>query len=136
MSLLTIKKVTEIELLEKASNFDYFCFYSEDNYLIYNNNRVVGFLCGKYNNLNNDLFIEIVELHTKGKGLGKVLVKELFNQLNLNSISGKVLYEDNHRPYYFWKSVGADIEDKLSEYVNKKDSELPFSILNPLLVLV
>lgn len=120
-----IKKVNEKELINVGNRFEYLSFSGIHNFLIYKDNKIIGFVCGELKE-NGNLFIDLIEVLNKGCGLGRQVIYELFKQLKLETISGTVLYESNHRPFYFWKSLGADID--FNTYLNHVKSDYYFNL--------
>lgn len=61
--------------------------------------------------------MEMIEVIEKEQGHGTAIIKFLFRHFNLESMNGHVLFEDNMRPYYFWSSLGAEMQaDNEAEY--------------------
>lgn len=75
-------------------------------YAIYNDEKVVAYLSG-YNH-SSELEIKMIEVLSKEQGTGTSIINWLFESLPIERIIGRILKEE--RSYYFWDSLGAEID--------------------------
>lgn len=79
--------------------------------------------------LENPLYIEMIEVIDKEKGIGTQVVRFLFKELNLNEIFGEVMRTTSERPYYFWESLGAEFECHIDDAFDS-GYKIPFCLDN------
>lgn len=115
---MEIRKATQQEIKE-TSHRKYHPKYPP--YLIQEEGETIAYLWT--HSLDCVLEIDFFEVIYKGRGNGKHIIQELFNTLNVCCIKGRVLRSEEETAYWFWKSLGADVED-ISEY--GKDDEVSF----------
>lgn len=60
---------------------------------------------------NKYCLMDKIEVLEKRKGHGTAIIRYLFEKLNVQVMFGTVMQEMGGRPYYFWKSLGAEIDD-------------------------
>lgn len=86
-------------------------------YLIKENDQIIGYLFAEKHDTHS-LYIEFIEIvdDLKENGYGTKVVKSLFDEFNVNYLTGTVMVDDGHRAYYFWVSLGADLSVSPDEY--------------------
>ena len=99
------------EEIKKTSHCIYHPKYPP--YSIQEEGETIGYLWTR--SLDCVLEIDFFEVIHKGRGDGKYIIQELFNTLNICCIKGRILRSEEEMAYWFWKSLGADVED-ISEY--------------------
>lgn len=55
--------------------------------------------------------LEKIEVLQKRNGHGTAIIHFLFEEFDIKSMYGTVMQEMGGRPYYFWQSLGAEIDD-------------------------
>ena len=60
-------------------------------------------------------FIEICEQY-KGEGFGTTVVQSIFEWFDINFLEGTILDDGHLCAYYFWLSLGAEIDCIMNEY--------------------
>lgn len=69
----------------------------------------------------NQLFMEKIEVFKKREGHGTAIVHFLFDEFNLDGISGIVMQEMGGRPYRFWQNLGAEISDEYYFWLEREN---------------
>lgn len=100
------------QLVKMPENHDYVeMSYSPGNgegyAVLGENNARVGYVWIEMED--NNAYIEMIEVFDKGNGHGTNIIKFLFEQYNLSEMSGSVKHDYDATPYFFWLSMGADI---------------------------
>lgn len=82
-------------------------YYNEEHlYVVKEDEKEVAYLSFLIND-DNTMYLYMIEVIEKGKGIGRNIIKHLINYYSLESIKGFVL--DEKRAYIFWRSLGAEI---------------------------
>lgn len=69
--------------------------------------------------VNDSLYIQFIEVvdEFKGEGIGTDVVLSLFDQFNVDVLTGNIMIDPNYSAYYFWDSLGSDIDISLDDYI-------------------
>ncbi|GAB6431429.1 hypothetical protein bcgnr5372_46350 [Bacillus luti] len=101
--MLSIEKLSK----DGIENSQYKKHYDEENlYIIKENGKQIAYISFKMKDATT-MWLYMIEVIEKGKGLGKNIIKFLSNHFSLDRIEGFVLCEK--RAHLFWESLGADV---------------------------
>lgn len=104
-------------------------------YIILNDDDTVLGYVWTITNLNQsrNMYVSMIEVIDKGKGIGTQIIDFLFNEFSLETMWGNILREPNDRAFYFWESLGAEFQTKhlLEDLLLNTKKEISFILRNP-----
>lgn len=100
--MFSIKPINKNEV----ANSQYVKDYNNDLYSITNNNGdTIAYVTFRIDN--NIMWLDMIEVVNKEKGLGREIVNFLSENYSVSQIKGFILCEE--RALYFWNKLGAEI---------------------------
>lgn len=99
--MLTIKSITKVEIIDSKYVID----YNDNLYSIDNNGETIAYATFRIDD--DVMWLDMIEVIVKGKGLGRMIIDFFFQYFSLNKIKGLILCEKD--AYHFWNKIGAEI---------------------------
>lgn len=88
--------------------------------------EVVGYVWFTINK-ENILFINMIEMIKKEEGYGTEAISLLFSHYSVSTICGVAMREPGMRPYWFWDSLGAEMQISAEE-AEYTYEDIPFTL--------